>query len=596
MPWMDFAMPAIQLATLARALQEHGIASEIFEFYLDYAKRIGHKLYRRLSFFPGFTAEWLFAQHYFGPEIDNWLNEYRSRRPPFSQNSTWFEDQILDQLIPITATFLDDLTQEEDWSKYSVLGFTITTLQLGASMALARKIKLAHPDVPIVFGGACCAGPMGTAILRACPYVDVVVRVEGEPVFPELIQLLARGKSLGGVPGISWRDSSGEVVSNPLGGRFNLKEQRPPLNYDSYFERLKRLGMADKVEVWLPFESCRGCWHAQKSPCKFCGRPDYLEFGTRKSGHVLTELEAWAARYKVTRFRSVDLNFPRKFFKSLLPEISERGHLWSLNLETKADLSRKQVKTMAKAGVSTLHAGIETLDQEALDLMGKKVSVLQNIQLLKWCQEYGIRSLWNFLYGIPEENREMYERIAKRIPLLHHLKPPIISFRLHLTRFSPYFEEPHRYGITKQGVLPIYHDIFPVAEEILDDLFYMQGYTFENFESVDAWVEPVLKAIEDWKAAHNRAARLDFYPRADGSGEIIDTRFDQEYTYSLNPSEVKLYQYFDCAKSEAEANTHFGLERNAQASSFSHILKNWEDQGLILRDQGQILALAVQQL
>ena len=56
--------------------------------------------------------------------------------------------------------------------------------------------------------------------------------------------------------------------------------------------------------------------------------------------------------------------------------------------------------------------------------MRKGVSGLQNIQLLKWCKELGVKPKWNLLFGFPGEPADEYARMAELAPLLSHLPPP----------------------------------------------------------------------------------------------------------------------------------------------------------------------------
>ena len=44
-----------------------------------------------------------------------------------------------------------------------------------------------------------------------------------------------------------------------------------------------------------------------------------------------------------------------------------------------------------------IQPGIESLSDHVLKLMRKGTTALQNIQLLKWCREYGVQPEWNLL-------------------------------------------------------------------------------------------------------------------------------------------------------------------------------------------------------
>ena len=56
-----------------------------------------------------------------------------------------------------------------------------------------RSSSSAIPSLAIVFGGTNCDGPMGAALHRAFPWVDVVVRGEAERMLPELMRDLVAG-------------------------------------------------------------------------------------------------------------------------------------------------------------------------------------------------------------------------------------------------------------------------------------------------------------------------------------------------------------------------------------------------------------------
>src|SRR3954449_11214655 len=101
------------------------------------------------------------------------------------------------------------------WSPYhsevlvgepDVVGFTSTFMQNVASLALARELKRRRPELTVVFGGSNCDGPMGHALHRNHPFVDHVVRGEGEYAFPALLRHLDEGTPPADVPGLCWWD------------------------------------------------------------------------------------------------------------------------------------------------------------------------------------------------------------------------------------------------------------------------------------------------------------------------------------------------------------------------------------------------------
>jgi ribosomal peptide maturation radical SAM protein 1 len=599
MPWMSAGIPSIQLATLAASLDSDGIASELHELFLDYAACVGLGLYKAVSNAGGFVEEWLFAKHYFGAEIGNPLSEFRAHRPQIGLGRPPVEDVLLDALVSTTGKFLDDVAAREIWSRYDIVGFSLTISQTASSMALARSLKTRHPELKIIFGGAACAGAMGPAILRICPYVDAIVGGDGEPVVAALVHKLRRGESLDGIAGITWRPSPGEIVTNPDGRLLETRRPRPPLSFDGYFARLARLGLRDQVDVWLPFESSRGCWYGEKNQCTFCGLHEIMSYRSWTWESVLGELEAWEQRYGVRQFFSVDLIMPREYLSTFLPEVVRRGHEWSMFYAIKANMKRAEIETLAAGGVRWIQPGIESLDAATLKLMHKGVTPLQNIQLLKWCEELGIRVTWNIIIGIPGEPDSAYAEMAELSKALCHLPPPsgVAPFELH--RFSPLFEHPDEFAIEWQGAYPLYQYIFPVPKRDLDDLVYRHDYRHLDPSHVPADPARLHEAVAAWYDARDRGASLTFAMRPDQTAEITDRRSPQSTSHTLSRGEAQLYQCMDAAISERTLVASFAVRfPAAMADCAAHggiepLLERWIRAGLVVKGDGKLLALAV---
>ena len=600
MPWMSPNIPSIQLATLSNALKQKGIESHSYEFFLDYAAVIGLNLYNKLCEAGQFIDEYLFATHYYRVEKGNDLSEFLRYRPSLGYDSEELEEQIILALDLTTAEYLERIAESTDWSQYNAVGFSLTISQTAASMALARLIKIKFPDLTVIFGGSSCAGPMGTALMRICPYVDVAVAIEGELVLPEIIRRLGEKKDITDLKGISWRENGEVKVNAPAEGTYSYTEFPQPLNFDSYFERKEKLDLNDKIETWLPFESSRGCWYGEKNQCAFCGLHEIMKFRGRNWSSVLNEMEYWFEKYAINRFFSVDLIMPLTYYDTLLPEISKRKHSWRIFYEIKANVKKAQVKKLAEAGVRWIQPGIESLDSGILKLMEKGVTTSQNIQLLKWCEELGIRVTWNIISGIPKEDPVAYSKMEELIPKIYHLMPPsgVSPFSLH--RFSPYFKNPGQYGIKSLGANSLYKYIFPEAEEHLNDLVYYHQYGFVDQPPSKEYTHSFAEAVSEWKKAWHNRCKLALGDVHDGLACIMDTRHTATpKIYPLNEPEFILYKYLDEAKlektlwrtfSETHPETASEIEKNG---GIEKILTAWDQKGLIVNLDNKWLALAI---
>jgi ribosomal peptide maturation radical SAM protein 1 len=601
LPWMSAALPSIQLATLSSALQREGIESEVHELYVDYAASIGLNLFNRLGNLHGFLPEWIFSRHYYRDETGQELSDEMARQSLKDWLWPEFGDVVLRALDAVTEAYLTDMLETTDWSRYDIIGCSLTISQLGASMAFARRLKLQYPQIKVIFGGSQCAGPMGRAILRICPYVDAVVHVEGELVLAELVRPCRSGLSVEGLSGVSCRSSDNGIVTGPQGELYRSQGECQPLSYDSYFQRLVRLNLVEKLNPWIPFESSRGCWYGQKNQCTFCGLHETMEFRASKPDVVLSELERLYARYGIPRFYAVDLILPREYLRSFMPEVAARGHEWIFFWEVKANMRRGELETLAAAGVRWIQPGIESLDADMLRLMKKGVSPLQNVRLLKWCEELSIYCGWNLIHGLPGEKQQSYDNMVEMIPKLHHLRPPAGSGRFQLHRFSPYFDRPEQYGIRWTGAHPTFQHAFPIAKEDLDELVYLHDFVQVN-DGARADGAALERALKEWRNAYEQGASLRITVHLDGSSSIEDGReiHARGRVYELSASETELYSFVDSgvnlsAVPDAFLTAHPNSARAVDdTAGIEATVEQWVRDGLALVSENRVVALALQ--
>ena len=152
-----------------------------------------------------------------------------------------------------------------------------------------------------------------------------------------------------------------------------------------------------------------------------------------------------------------------RYFKDFIPGLIASNLGVSFYYETKSNLNKTQVRLLRDARISEIQPGIESLSDAVLKLMRKGVSGLQNIQLLKWCKELGVKCDWNFLWGFPGEAAEEYARLAGVVPLLTHLQPPESYATIRLDRFSPNYFDAERMGFTEVQPLAAVPPRLPAA-------------------------------------------------------------------------------------------------------------------------------------
>jgi len=328
---------------------------------------------------------------------------------------------------------------------------------------------------------------MGRTTHRSFPWVDYVVSGEADALVGDLChQILAHGREVpkeslpSGVFGPAHRNGSGRLRLAVLGGSeeaprpvFHDLDSLPAPDFDDYFRAVGESPLAKAIRPGLPLETSRGCWWGAARHCTFCGlNGTSMTFRSKSPQKVLAEMRELEERYGIASFETVDNILDMAYFKTVLPALAEDGgDRRRIFYEIKSNLRRPQVELLKRAGIVWLQPGIESLHSAVLELMDKGVQGWQNLQLLKWCRELGVRLTWNLLWGFPGEEDDWYGEMAEWFPFLEHLQPPGGTSRVRYDRFSPYHKRAQDFGLALRPATAMRH-VYPLSEPDLADLAY----------------------------------------------------------------------------------------------------------------------------
>lgn len=514
MPFGHAKYPSIQLGTLTTALKTHGIPAKCHYLNLLFAARIGFPLYDVLCEQQLLIGEWLFSRLLFrdNPLHSKYLTTFKPLCDRIGQ-STGCSPAMLRQIEEQTAPeFLIWAATALNWGQYAVIGFTSMFHQNVASVTLAKLIKDFYPGVKIVFGGANYDGEMGAEYFRAFPWIDYVVIGEGEDVFPELVTRILAGEPQVMLPGVmARRGFQIQYAPNPV--LFADFHRLGPPDYDDYFDQLQaiRPDAASDFSRILLYESARGCWWGEKHHCTFCGlNAQNMKFRAKSPEQVLEELRHLSSRYRATRFRFVDNIIDMAHIQSVFGRLADERYDLDIFVETKSNLSKHQIHTLARGGVKVMQPGIESLSAATLQEMDKGVTPIQNLACLKWCSYYNVHISWNILLGFPGETADDYRKQIALIPLIMHLPPPESVGRFWLERFSPYFSYPDKYGIRITGPGVAYEYVYDPTRIDLNKIAY--DFEYEVTHRVDPdLVQELTDLVATWKRRHASGEKPFFY-------------------------------------------------------------------------------------
>jgi ribosomal peptide maturation radical SAM protein 1 len=611
MPWKDLYSPSIQLGILKQLLGAQGIETTIKNYFLSFAEylmrngpaiglRISTNRYREIdeiSIRMG-IGDWTFAV----PPLCN-NTEARDQAYRAFLEANGHSRELIDDAFAIRTlvpAFLDACASEILAGEPRVVAFTTVFNQNVPSLALAAILKQRAPELKIVFGGANCEGPMGEGLAKAYPFIDVVVRGEAERVVPALFEDLLAGGEIRPHPGLCIRRAGELTVVGNEGYQQVTMDMVPEPSYDAYFQDLQTMSFAAELDeqVFLPFETARGCWWGAKHHCTFCGlNGATMTFRRKSPERVRTELYHMAERYQRLEFFGVDNILDLGYFQDLLPQLTADGFDIGMFYETKANLSWDRLKIMHGAGILRIQPGIESLSSPILKLMSKGVSALHNIRLLKWGRILGMDIRWNLLYGFPGEDAAEYDKMARILPSLRHLQPPFGLYRIRLDRFSPYHGDPAGHGITIRGPLPHYQHLYDVEPERLEEIAYFFDYDHDDGRNPEEYIVSLKRAHQQWKELYRlRRPRL-VYRRGPGFVNIIDQRFlaAREHRYTLEGTEALIY--FACEAGATVRQIAHVLGRNGHgavsSSTIESVLRDLVAARLVYEEEGQYLSLGL---
>jgi radical SAM superfamily enzyme YgiQ (UPF0313 family) len=262
-------------------------------------------------------------------------------------------------------------------------------------------------DAPIVVGGA------GYSIFPESTLrylgADMGIQGEGETTFPVLLEQLAKGASVGGLPNLY-------LPGQPPAERtFARTLNDLPLPEP----KLWIPGVSGSPEFWVPVQSRRGC----PLDCTFCSTSIIEGRGLRR--HSTEAIVGWLEQLVSSgfaNFQFVDntFNLPPYYAKELCRKIVERGlaiNFWCIIYPKWID--RELVELMARAGCREAALGFESGSDQMLASLHKRFEMEEVRTVATAFAEVGIFRRGFLLLGGPGETRESVEESLAFADSLH---------------------------------------------------------------------------------------------------------------------------------------------------------------------------------
>jgi len=299
---------------------------------------------------------------------------------------------------------------EDDLRDYmpDMLVISITTPTLEADLATCNLAKRANPDMLIVSKGAHYASK-DEEVLRQYGDLDIIIRGESEATVAEV----ACSENLDNVLGITYREN----------GSIKKTSDRP------YLEELDSLPFPArdllKNELYLTPDTKepitliytgRGCPYQ----CIFCAVPIVSgnRIKQRSPKSIVDEIEECVNKHHIRNFffRADTFTWQEDWVVEICRMIVARGLniRWGTNSRVNT-ISQKRLEWMKRAGCWIIGFGVESGNQESLDLMKKKASPQDARNAVSLCKKYSIKTYTLFIIGFPWDSRESVRNTIKFI-------------------------------------------------------------------------------------------------------------------------------------------------------------------------------------
>ncbi len=345
------------------------------------------------------------------------------------------------RFIDAMTNHLDDEAMRDLLAKErpDVIGATAITPSIYKAERLLQIAKEVHPNATTILGGI-HATFMYQQVLAEAPWVDVIVRGEGEEIIVNLIRALDEQRYLADraeIKGIAYVDQ-GQVVATPAAPTVkNLDGITPDwsvLEWDKY------IYLPMNTRVAIP-NMARGC----PFTCSFCSQWKFWrDYRIRDPKKVVDEIEALQRDHQVGFFILADEEptINKKKFVAFCEELIARdlNILWGINTRV-TDILRDEalLPLYRKAGLIHVSLGTEAAAQLKLDRFNKETTVAQNKKAIRLLREAGIVVEAQFIVGLENETAETLEETYQ---MARDWKPDLANWAMYTPwPFSDLFRE-----------------------------------------------------------------------------------------------------------------------------------------------------------
>lgn len=321
------------------------------------------------------------------------------------------------------------------------IGVTAITASIYRAEDVLKIASEVVPQAVRILGGV-HATFLYKQVLSEAPWVDVIVRGEGEEVCTALMSVIRDGRwpaDRAKIKGLAYREGDTIVANAAAGTVKDLKTIKPDW---SILDWKRYIYIPLNTRVAIP-NLARGC----PFTCSFCSQWKFWrDYRVRDPKDVVDEIEDLVNNHGVGFFILADEEptINKKKFIAFCEELIARGLpdkvKWGINTRvTDIYRDRDLLKFYRKAGLVHVSLGTEAAAQLKLDQFNKETKVEENKTAIRLLREADILVEAQFIVGLDNETPETLEETYR---MAWDWQPDLANWSMYTPwPFTPLFQE-----------------------------------------------------------------------------------------------------------------------------------------------------------
>lgn len=326
------------------------------------------------------------------------------------------EIDVLDcQAARMSWLDLEKYIESSNPSMILTSGFTCNAYSCVRTAEIAKTV---NKDTVTVVGGIHFSSVPEESLINF-PEIDYIIKGEGELTIVELIRSLNKGKKVGNIKGISFRQNE-KIIHTPLRPLIRNLDKLPYPAYhliEDYIKHYHFSMMAGKNTRYMVLEGARGCDHR----CSFCTQ--WTHWGgmwrSKSVKRIADEIEHLNETYGGVFLWLTDDHFKinvrgKKLYNELKHRRCKEDIMLFLQARTD-DVARNPdlVAKLREIGTYWIMCGVETDAEETLKEFKKGTQNQDAYKAMKLLRDNDVFSHAMFVTGARRDNYESIERLRQ---------------------------------------------------------------------------------------------------------------------------------------------------------------------------------------